>query len=300
MDERLFARLAELLERDAVVLASVTDARGATPRERGSRMLITAQACEFSVGGGVAEASVIKAARTLLQSTDESSEVPIDLRGGAGSAGVCGGAMRIGLRRWSGASDGARAREISAALRRGERVALRGPAQGSRTEGVGEEILCPDPRLLIVGGGHCGLALYELAQTLDFELWVHDERASCFEEEHFAAALKLCGPVAMLERALDTQRDVYAVLLNRDYAADVAALDVLCGKPPRFLGMMGSNKRIAEVRRALPHRAQALEALHAPIGLDIDAQTPHEIAVSILAQLVQERRRHARESAAAK
>ena len=75
------------------------------------------------------------------------------------------------------------------------------------------------------------------------------------------------------------------MLLNRDYASDVAALAVLCRKPPAFLGMMGSQRRIAEVRAALPAHAQALERLQAPVGLDIEAQSPHEIAVSILAQL---------------
>ncbi len=303
MDERLFARLAVLLEGGPVVLAGVRDARGATPRDRGSRMLITTTSCEFSVGGGLAEARVIEGARTLLRSADDFAEIPIDLRGGAGSAGVCGGVMRIALHRWSGAADLDRARELAAALQRGERVAMsdHAPTPDNSTEGSGaEEILHPDPRLLIVGAGHCGLALYELARALDFELWVHDERSACFEGAHFGTATQLCGSPALLERALDTQRDVYAVLLNRDYAADVAALDVLCRKPPCFVGMMGSNKRIAEVRRALPHHAQALATLHAPVGLDIDAQTPHEIAVSILAQLVQERRRHVREAASAK
>lgn len=157
-----------------------------------------------------------------------------------------------------------------------------------------DEVLHPNTRLLIVGAGHCGLALYDLAQSLDFDLWVHDERPECFQGASFAGARRLCGPAALLEQAVQTQRDVFAVLLNRDFVADVAALDVLCRAPLRFVGMMGSNKRIAEVVRALPQHRQALSALHAPIGIEIDAQTPHEIAVSILAELVRERRHAAR------
>lgn len=289
MDERLFARLAALLEREAVVLAHVRATRGAVPRRRGSRMLVTAGSTEFTVGGGLAEARVIAAARQLLASTEESPRhIDIDLLGGPDSAGVCGGTMRIALRRWQGEEDLAHARTLAASLQRGERATL-------RSHEGNDETLQPDPRLLIVGAGHCGLALYELARTLDFELWVQDERADCFAGDAFAQAQRLCGKAEALTLALDTQREVYAVLLNRDYAADVAALDVLCRRPPRFLGMMGSAKRIAEVRRALPHLVDALANLHAPVGIEIDAQTPQEIAVSILAQLVQERRRHERE-----
>jgi xanthine dehydrogenase accessory factor len=84
---------------------------------------------------------------------------------------------------------------------------------------------------------------------------------------------------------------VFAVLLNRDFAADIAALSVLATRPPVFTGMMGSRRRIAQVRDALPEHADFLARVIAPVGLDIDAQTPAEIAVSILAQLVAERRR---------
>lgn len=284
MDERLFARLAQLIERGPVILASVCDTRGATPRRAGSRMLITEQSSEFSVGGGMAEVRVIDAARVLLQGDDDNADVSIDLRGGAGSAGVCGGTMQIVLRRWNGAEDLEQARKIATALQRGEHTVLRDPHRGTP-----EEVLYPNARLLIVGAGHCGLALYELAKSLDFELWVHDERADCFAHGAFGVAHRLCGAAGLLDQALQTQREVYAVLLNRDFAADVAALNVLCRQPPRFLGMMGSNRRIAEVLRALPQHRQALDSLRAPIGIEIGAQTPHEIAISILAQLVKER-----------
>ena len=82
-------------------------------------------------------------------------------------------------------------------------------------------------------------------------------------------------------------REVYAVLLNRDFHADIATLEVLCRRPPPFLGMMGSRRRIREVFEALPQHRTTLERLQAPIGLEIEAETPHEIAVSILAQLIQ-------------
>lgn len=292
MDERLFARLAARLAHRPVVLASVLHTRGATPRLAGSRMLVGLHDSEFSVGGGQAEAQVIAAARALLADAAAATELAIDLSGRAGAAGVCGGHMALHLQRWAGAADQARAQTLAAALQRGERVDWQ-PAPG-----VAPQRLQPRPRLLIVGGGHCGLALHDAARALDFEAWVQDSRADCFGAGRFAGATVLCGVAALLAQALATPRDVYAVLLNRDYPSDVAALDVLCRQPPAFLGMMGSARRIATVRAALPQHAAALQALHAPIGLDIDAQTPEEIAVSILAQLVQVRRGRERAAAA--
>lgn len=287
MDERLFARLAALLTTQPVVLASVYDTRGATPRKRGSRMLVTPDQTGFSVGGGAAEAKVIDAARALLAAEGDSRNVTIDLSGRAGAAGVCGGQMQIALRRWQGEADRDYAADIAAQLSSGRPVWAGEEELGPGCEG---DLLQPDPRLLIIGGGHCGLALYELARPLDLDLWVFDERIACFDADQFAHSTWRRGEYAQLAQAFDHQREVYAVLLNRDFASDVSTLRELAGRPLAFLGMMGSRKRIAEVLAALPdHGASLVDSLRAPVGLDIGAHTPHEIAVSILAQVIQVR-----------
>ena len=285
MDERLFTRLDALLEHREVVLASVLESRGAVPRRPGSRMLVTAEDAEFSVGGGLLEARVVEAARAMLASGGASQRLPIDLTGRPGAAGVCGGVMEVGLRAWR-ASDRERAHALATALQSGRDAQIEPHEAASDAPAE----LRPDERLLIVGGGHCALALYELARHLEFEIWVHDARRECFDGARFASATRLSGAADALARALDTPREVFAVLLNREYVADVAALDVLCAQPPALMTMMGSRKRIAEVVAALPHHAAALGRLVAPVGVEIDAETPHEIAVSILAQLVAFRR----------
>jgi xanthine dehydrogenase accessory factor len=289
LDERLFTRLSVLLDDDSVVVASVLATRGATPRKAGSRMLVTADTAEFSIGGGLAEARVVEAARTLLQQGGAHARFDIDLTGKPGAAGVCGGNMRIALRRWHGQADRDRAATISRALRAGRVVTLAAEELGCDV--VEATNLHPDERLLIVGGGHCSQALFELARLLDFDLWVFDPRPACFVDGQFAGATTRSGDFARLADAFDTQRAIYAVLLNRDYASDVDTLRTLQGRDLAFLGMMGSRKRIAEVRAALPPDAPILAALHAPVGLSIAAQTPHEIAISILAQLVSHRHR---------
>ena len=285
MDEELFQRLSEWLHDGPVVLASVLDTRGATPRKGGSRMLIAGTRTHASVGGGEAEARVLAAARALLLDVHAAREVPIDLSGRAGAAGVCGGAMRILLRRWDGAQDRARAQAVAQMLHAGTPVPLSAADLGADDAA---QLAHPDARLLIVGGGHCAHALIDLAQHLAFDLWLHDPLAQSAPDA-VPRARYASGPGDALREALQTSRAVYAVLLNRDYHQDVAALRVLAAQPPAWFGMMGSRKRIAQVRAALPECEAALANLVAPVGIEIEAQTPHEIAVSILAQLIQHR-----------
>lgn len=296
MDERLFARLADLLRGEAVVLASVEETKGATPRKRGSRMLVTAGGSEFSVGGGAMEARVLSAARDLLREDAREAVLAIDLSGRAGAAGVCGGQMRIALRRWQGEDDRLFAQDIAEQLAEGRAVWAGTEEFGPEVEGV---LLSPDPRLLIVGGGHCGAALHELARTLDFNVFVFDQRAECFAGGAYPGATVRHGDYAALTEAFADQRTVYAVLLNRDFPSDVETLHALAGRPLAFLGMMGSRKRIGAVRAAMPDQIEWLTLnLRAPVGLEIGAHTPHEIAVSILAQLIQVRQQREASDAA--
>jgi len=288
MNERLYARLVSWLGDDPVVVASVIDSRGATPRKAGSKMLISAHSTAFSIGGGLAEARVIAAARALLASGDPvAMPLTIDLGGGSDAVGICGGSMQLALRRWAGSDDRARAQQIANALHSGHRVGLSAAELGSSDAGA---TLAPDDRLLIIGAGHCALALYTLALTLDFDLWAFAETADGFAGNGFAKATQLHGDYQQLNRAFATDRPVYVVLLNRAFPQDVAALAALSQQQPRFIGMMGSPRRIHEVQQTLRRQGLPVPLLHAPIGIELGAETPEEIAVSILAQLIQQRR----------
>lgn len=286
MNERLFARLAQWLAGGPVVLASVLHTRGATPRKRGAHMLITPENTDFSIAGGLSEARVIAAARELLSREGRHSELQADLTGHADAIGVCGGHMRIALRRWCGAPDQARAADLAACLAAGRRIDLDADDLGSANA---SERVQPNPRLLIVGAGHCGRALYDLARHLDFDIWVFDPRPSCFGAGRFSDATCRGGDYAALADALATERVIHAVLLNAGFQADIETLRELARRPPAFVSMMGSRRRIGMVLAALPEQRTTLAHLNAPVGLDIGAQTPHEIAVSILAQVIRDR-----------
>src|SRR5690606_41100095 len=102
-----------------------------------------------------------------------------------------------------------------------------------------------------------------------FETWLADDRLAEWPSPELDGVVCIdAGPVR-LRAAADTRRDLYLVLLNRDYATDVAALTALHGVRHAFLGMMGSRKRIAQVKKSLPGMDDWLRELVAPVGLEI-------------------------------
>jgi xanthine dehydrogenase accessory factor len=282
VSERLCATLSDWLSAEAVVLATVLDTRGAVPRHRGAQMLVAATRTAGTVGGGRLEAKVIAEARTLLECGERVGSVAIDLTGREGAQGICGGTMQVVLRRWQGERDAARAQAIAATLAAGGPVSLQADDLGHDST----HTLDPSPRLLIIGAGHCGLALTRAASLLDYEIHVVDARAEGYDRADFAGAT--ChDDLDAITRCIDTPRRVHAVLLNRDWHADLASLERLAARPPEFIGMMGSRKRISEVLANLPATCTHLrDQITAPVGLDLGAETPEEIAISILAQLV--------------
>ena len=236
MDEQVFSCLAEWLGAGHyVVLASVLDTQGATPRERRSRMLIATERLAFSVGGGAMEGRVIDAARHMLAHGENHRQMHIELTGRADAAGVCGGTMRLALRRWQ-ASEHAAALTLAESLQQGRCVQLTGEFLGDLET---THTLYPVPRLLIIGGGHCGHALAEIASHLAFDVWVADARSTCFTDQRYPVGTHcISADPKALQPAANTARDTYLVLLNRDYPTDVASLEALAGTPNVFLGMM--------------------------------------------------------------
>lgn len=293
MSQRLYATLTEWLSRESVVLATVLDTRGAVPRHRGAQMLVAATRTSGSVGGGRLEALVIDEARALLARGERIGAVAIDLTGREGAQGICGGTMQVALRCWQGNRDAARAQLLAETLSSGKPVTLDADDLGHDST----HTLQPTPRLLIIGAGHCGLALTRAATLLDYEIQVVDARAEGYDHADFVGAT--CHDhLDAIPHCLDTPRRIHAVLLNRDWHADLASLEHLAARPPEFIGMMGSRKRVAEVLANLPATCTHLrDHLIAPVGLDLGAETPEEIAVSILAQLIAFERESRRNSA---
>lgn len=157
----------------------------------------------------------------------------------------------------------------------------------------------PPERLILLGAGHISQALCRLACELGFSVTVADERAEFASRDRFPGAHTiLCDGFLPAIEAAQIRSGDYVTILTRGHRYDADCLRaVLSGQMPRYLGMIGSKKRVAEQLRMLEAEGfprQALERVHTPIGLEIGALTAPEIAVSIAAQLIQCRRKDVR------
>ncbi len=156
------------------------------------------------------------------------------------------------------------------------------------------EITGAPATLLIVGGGHVGQALAALASHAGFSVVVLDDRAAFANSERFPTTDRIiCGDVMEELRRFPINASAYVVLVSRGHKQDELALREVVASGAAYVGMIGSQRRAGTVLTHLAREGYAREALarvRTPIGLDIGAETPQEIAVSILAELIAARR----------
>lgn len=151
-------------------------------------------------------------------------------------------------------------------------------------------------RLIILGGGHVGLALCQMAKMLDFSITVVDDRPSFANNERFPEADQvICDSFEGAISAVGIKPTDYVCVLTRGHRWDKNCVEaVLSGTMPYYFGMIGSRRRVVGLKEnllELGYDSERIEQLHAPIGLDIGAQTPAEIALSICAEMIQEKRK---------
>jgi xanthine dehydrogenase accessory factor len=251
----LFEELAEI-ERTgkAAALATVVRARGSIPRHAASKMLIHADGhTSGTVGGGEMEERVRQAGlQSLADGLPQLLHYTFQ-NPAQGDPGVCGGEVDVFV------------------------------------EPVGRQ-----PTMVVVGGGHVGQAVLHLARWLGFRTIVCDDRAEFATAEAAPEADQaitcLMGDLAS---HLNITPDTYLVLTTRGVPLDVEALPALLASPAAYIGVIGSRKRwdtTAQELRAKGIAPEALERVTSPMGLELKAETPEEIAVSILAQIIQQRR----------
>ncbi len=238
----------------AAALAIVVETRGSVPRQAGSKMLVWPDGqIVGTIGGGQMEALVIAEAQQALR--DGRCRLftynLADLE--AGDPGVCGGTVKVYI-----------------------------------------EPLLPLPTVLVIGCGHVGKAVAELAKWLGYRVMVADDRPG------YATPEQIPGMDGYVEAAADDLINgvpisalTYVVAVTRGLSVDETLLPALLQTPAPYIGLIGSRRRWALTVETLRERgvSQAdLERVHAPIGLPIGAETPKEIAVSILAEIIQVQR----------
>lgn len=148
-------------------------------------------------------------------------------------------------------------------------------------------------RLILCGGGHVSLELAHIAQRLDFEVTVIDDRPEFANEERFPMAHRVLAlPFPEALEALGSREDDFYCVLTRGHTYDRDCLARILRGSYAYAGMIGSRRKVSAVMEALAEQGfspRQLAAVHAPIGLLLGGQTPAEVAVEIAAELVQER-----------
>ena len=257
MNHEVFAALGEALSRgEEAALVTIVSSNGSTPQRVGAKMLVFGDGrIVGTVGGGCYEHDAIGKARQVLQ-TRKATTVKYDLNDDfAEETGlVCGGQMEVFIE------------PIEAA-----------------------------PAVYIFGAGHVGYYLAKMAHDAGFGVHVIDDRAAFANTERFpfAASVVVDDIPAWLAQT-QIPSTAYAVIVTRGHRNDLDALRALAPRDLRYIGLIGSRAKVARLYEQLLAESNVdpalLERIHAPIGLDLGAVTPQEIAVSITAELIAVRR----------
>ena len=237
-------------ERRRFVLATVTETRGFTPRKAGAHMLIGEGGTNVGTVGG--GAIELEVCRTALEllRSGGTAEVRRHLTQELGMC--CGGAMTVFL-----------------------------------------EVVDAAPRLFVFGAGYIAKPLAAIAAGCGFEVTVADARPAWATSERFPTSTLCLRPPEEAVHDLALEDTDYAVVMTHDHAVDQRVVEALLQRPLRFVGMIGSlpkQRKFALRLRARGFSPAAIARLHTPLGAAIGAQTPEEIAVSVMSQLIQVRR----------
>ena len=240
---------------EPAALVTVVGTEGSTPQKAGAKMLVHADGqIVGTIGGGCLEAEMTWRARGSIESR-RVQLVTYDLTPEqAGDDGlVCGGRMQVFIE----------------------------PIEGT-------------PTLCLFGAGHVAQPLARMAKAVGFRVEVADDRVKFANRGRFPEAdLIVVDAFPSAATKMTLGRNSYAIIVTRGHKSDGEALAATLGKGLRFVGLLGSKPKVVHIFSALRDRgvgAEELAKVHAPLGLAIGAQTPEEIAVSILAEMVAVRR----------
>lgn len=255
MSEEVFAAARDALERgEAVALVTIVRTQGSTPQRLGAKMLVYRDGRSVgTVGGGCYESDAVGKAREAMTSGRArlvSYELTDDIAAETGL--ICGGRMEVFI-----------------------------------------EPLEPSPRLYILGAGHVGYHLARAAHEAGFRLTVVDDREKFANADRFPSADLVVAPIPEWLERTEIPASAFVVIVTRGHTHDLEALRALARRELKYLGLIGSRAKVARLFGALS--AEGLpeacrRRVYAPIGLDIGAVTPAEIAVAILAELIAVRR----------
>ncbi len=237
-------------DHDPGVICTVIASHGSTPRRVGSKMLVYPDGSIVgTVGGGEMESRVIAEALVALANGQPRRLEYSMADPSRGDPGVCGGQMEIFV-----------------------------------------EPILPAPKLVVVGGGHVGKAVAHLAKWLGFRVIVTDDRPEfCTPQANPDADEFHVCPLAELAQHMKITRETYLVLTTRGVVVDAPGLPPLLDSQAAYIGVIGSRRRWAMTVKKLVEAGvprEKIDRVHSPMGLELNAETPEEIAVSIMAEII--------------
>ena len=173
-------------------------------------------------------------------------------------------------------------------------VSLQIPQSGGTLQVFFEVMLAP-PKLIVVGAGHIAVPLAKLAKIMDFQVTVIDDRLLYANRERFPDADEvLVGDMAQMLKQMALTPSCYIILITRGHMYDEPCLREVIHSQAKYIGMIGSRRRIKACFQRFRDEdkiaEEVLERVYAPIGLDIGTETPAEIALSIMGEIVKVRR----------
>jgi len=232
------------------VLCTIILSRGSTPRHTGSKMLVYADGSfTGSVGGGEVESRVIRESIESLKDGQPRLLRYDMVDPQQGDPGVCGGQLEVFV-----------------------------------------EPILSRPTLLIIGGGHVGRAVAHLAKWLNFRVIVSDDRVEfCTPQANPDADEFLPVMMGEIPANLKITPQTYIVVTTRGVNVDIQGLPALLNSSAAYIGVIGSRRRWTVTRKALLDAGlpkEVIDRVHSPMGLELNAETPEEIAVSIMAEVI--------------
>lgn len=303
MKSRVFSSLAQAARSgERVALGVVTSAKGSSPQKAGAIALFYADGrIVGTLGGGCLEAEAQKIAQGAMENGQPRSfDIILDgdfrwddgmICGGRVSGWVLPDAQRVGSEFWEELETARVARHWGVtrefAFVQGE------PARAEADSLLHHAVVVPPVRLWIAGAGHISQAVAPLARALDFDTTVFDDRGTLASTDFFPPGIELCSGDWTNLLAVVPAPPAFGLIVTRGHEHDARVLRAWLPHPFNWLGMIGSRRKARMMRENFVSEGveteERMAAIECPVGLEIGAVSPQEIAVSIVARLIERR-----------
>ncbi|HXG83605.1 MAG TPA: XdhC family protein [Pyrinomonadaceae bacterium] len=307
-----------LKKNESVMLLIVAESAGSSPGRRGFKMAVAADKMRGSIGGGAMEVELVKTARVLLDAetrrrgdAEKNSFIRFQVhqKNAQNSSGmICSGRQTVVFYKLI-PPDLPTINAIVCSLEKhqsktlhvspNEFCALENQSndcdfkfgQKNENDFLYEEKLGFTNKLFIVGGGHCALALSELAARMDFYISLFDDRAdlNTFEKNNFVHSKQIIKSYENIGDFIASGANHFVVVMTVGYKSDETVIRRLFDKDFKYFGVLGSRAKMKTLLKNLEREGfdeEKLNKIRAPIGLKINSRTPEEIAVSIAAEII--------------